>query len=161
MDLTIDKDLENATLTVTATFAHPVEKVWDLYADPRKLERWWGPPSHPATVVEHDLRPGGVVRYFMTSPEGEQYHGRWDVDAVDEGKHFEARDGFADADGNLVDGMPVTTMVYTFESTDSGARMTSVARYASTEDLAKVLEMGMEEGMTLAMGQMEDVLADA
>ncbi len=161
MDLTIDKDLEAATLTVVATFDHPVEKVWDLYADPRKLERWWGPPTYPATVVEHDLRPGGVVRYFMTSPEGERFHGRWDVDAVDEGKGFETRDGFADADGNLVDGMPVSTMVYTLEATDTGARMTCVARYASTEDLAKVLEMGMEEGLAASMGQMEAVLAES
>ena len=160
MDLTIDKDLDNATLTVIATFTHPVEKVWDLYADPRKLERWWGPPTYPATVVEHDLRPGGVVRYYMTSPEGEQYHGRWDIDAVDGGTCFEARDAFADPDGNPVDGMPVTSMVYTFASTDTGCRMTAVSRYASTEALAQVLEMGMEEGLTGAMGQMESVLAD-
>lgn len=96
----------------------------------------------------------------MTSPEGERYHGRWDVDAVDEGRRFEARDAFADADGNPVDGMPVTATVYTFESTDTGSRMTAVSRYASTEALAQVLEMGMEEGLTGAMGQMESVLAD-
>lgn len=160
MDLTIDKDLENATLTVTATFEHPVAQVWDLYADPRKMERWWGPPTYPATVVEHDLRPGGVVRYYMTSPEGEQFHGRWDVDAVDEGKRFEARDAFTDASGTPVDGMPVTTMVYTFEPTGSGSRMECVSRYASTEALAQVLEMGMEEGLTGSMSQMEAVLAD-
>lgn len=161
MDLTIDKDLENATLTVTATFEHPVAKVWDLYADPRKMERWWGPPTHPATVVEHDLRPGGVVRYVMTSPEGERFHGRWDVDAVDELKQFSARDSFTDADGTPVDGLPVTTMVYTFEPTETGARMECVSSYASTEALAQVLEMGMEEGLTGAMGQMEAVLAEA
>lgn len=77
MELTVDKDLEEHTLTVVATFDHPVEQVWDLYADPRKMERWWGPPTYPATVVEHSLTPGGVVRYYMTGPDGEQFHGRW------------------------------------------------------------------------------------
>ena len=70
MELTVDKDLENRTLTVVADFDHPVEKVWELYADPRKMERWWGPPTYPATVVRHELAPGGVVHYFMTSPGG-------------------------------------------------------------------------------------------
>lgn len=46
MEPTVAKDLENATLTVTASFAHPIERVWALYADPRKLERWWGPPGY-------------------------------------------------------------------------------------------------------------------
>lgn len=55
-----------------------------LWADPRKLERWWGPPTYPATVVEHDLRAGGKVAYLMTSPEGEQHHGWWKVLEVDE-----------------------------------------------------------------------------
>ncbi len=76
MELTVDKDLEEHTLTVVATFDHPVEQVWDLYADPRKMERWWGPPTYPATVVEHSLTSGGVVRYYMTGPDGEQFHGR-------------------------------------------------------------------------------------
>ena len=49
----------------------PIARVWALWADPRKLERWWGPPTFPATVLEHDLRPGGKVSYYMTSPEGE------------------------------------------------------------------------------------------
>ena len=46
MQFTATHDLDALTITVTATFDHPVEKVWDLYADPRKLERWWGPPTH-------------------------------------------------------------------------------------------------------------------
>ncbi|MPY81647.1 MAG: SRPBCC domain-containing protein, partial [Actinophytocola sp.] len=52
-------DLDNLTLTITAEFAAPVERVWQVYADPRQLERVWGPPSHPATFVDHELRPGG------------------------------------------------------------------------------------------------------
>ena len=64
-------------------FDAPVERVWELWTDPRKLERWWGPPSYPATFETHDLVPGGEVRYFMTSPEGEQHAGMWRVTAVD------------------------------------------------------------------------------
>ena len=71
--ISVDKDTEALEMTVVAEFDAPVERVWQLWADPRQLERWWGPPSHPATVVDHDLTPGGWVRYFMTSPEGDKY----------------------------------------------------------------------------------------
>ena len=64
-------DLDNRTLTIVADFAAPVERVWQIYADPRQLEKIWGPPEYPATVVDHDLRPGGRVTYFMTGPDGE------------------------------------------------------------------------------------------
>src|SRR5659263_474246 len=50
---------------------------------PDQLERWWGPPTYPATVVEHDLTPGGHVTYFMTGPEGERFHGWCRVLEVD------------------------------------------------------------------------------
>lgn len=160
MELTVDKDLENATLTVTATFAYPIQKVWALYADPRKLERWWGPPTYPATVVRHELAPGGVVHYYMTSPEGEQFHGVWHVKTVDEPTGFTVDDFFADAEGAPAEGMPTVHMDYRFESTDGDTRMVCVSSYDSVDDLQKTLDMGMEEGLTGSMGQMEAVLAE-
>ena len=48
--VSVDKDLDSLSLTVLADFDAPVEQVWQLWADPRLLERWWGPPTHPATV---------------------------------------------------------------------------------------------------------------
>ncbi|WP_367618868.1 SRPBCC domain-containing protein [Brevibacterium sp.] len=55
---------------MVAEFAAPPERVWEVYADPRQLEKVWGPPTYPATVVDHSLVPGGRVTYYMTSPEG-------------------------------------------------------------------------------------------
>ena len=55
----VHKDLTALTLTVHAEFASDVDRVWQLWADPRRLERWWGPPMFPATFVAHDLSPGG------------------------------------------------------------------------------------------------------
>jgi len=79
----IDKDLDSLTMTLVADFDAPAERVWELFADPRKLERWWGPPTHPATVKEHDLKAGGGVTYFMTGPEGDQHHGWWRISSVE------------------------------------------------------------------------------
>jgi uncharacterized protein YndB with AHSA1/START domain len=51
-------------------------------------------------------------------------------------------------------------MDYRFESTPDGTRMVCVSSYDSLEDLQKTLDMGMEEGLTGSMGQIEAVLAE-
>ena len=65
--VSVDKDPTELTMTITVNLGVPVERVWQVWADPRQLERWWGPPSHPATVVDHDLAPDGQVSYFMAA----------------------------------------------------------------------------------------------
>jgi uncharacterized protein YndB with AHSA1/START domain len=158
----VRKDPTALTMTVASEWDAPIARVWQLWADPRKLERWWGPPTYPATVVEHDLRPGGKVSYFMTSPEGEQYHGWWKVLTVEEPYRLELEDGFADTEGNPNDAMPTTQSTVTFAELPSGAtRMLIETRFGSREAMDQMIEMGMEEGLTAAMGQIDAILATA
>lgn len=152
-------DLDDLTLTITAEFAAPVERVWQVYADPRQLERVWGPPSYPATIVDHDLRPGGRVTYYMSGPEGEKHCGWWKVDTVDEPREFTFEDGFADEDFNPLPDMPVSHNIFTFTDVDGRTRATFVSRYASAEALQQVLDMGVVEGATSAINQIDELLA--
>lgn len=155
----VSKDTDANTLTLTAQFQAPAAQVWQLWSDPRLLERWWGPPTYPATMVEHDLSPGGRVAYFMTSPEGDKYHGWWRVIAAEEPTTIEFEDGFAEADGTPSATMPVTVTRVTFDETDGSTRMVMHAEYSSAEAMAQLLEMGMEEGLKEAVGQMDGLLA--
>jgi uncharacterized protein YndB with AHSA1/START domain len=156
----VTHDLDSRTLTITAEFAAPVERVWQIYADPRQLEKVFGPPTHPATFVEHDLTPGGRAHYFMTSPEGEKFYGWWKVTAVDEPRSFAFDDGFASDDSfTPLDDMPVSHNVYVFESVDKGTRATFTSTYDSTEALEKVLEMGVVEGASSAIDQIDTLVA--
>ena len=79
----VRKDPQALTMTLDAEFDAPAERVWELWADPRQLERWWGPPNYPATFTKHDLAPGSRVEYHMTTPEGDQPKGFWDIVEVD------------------------------------------------------------------------------
>jgi uncharacterized protein YndB with AHSA1/START domain len=155
----VHHDLDTLTLTITADFAAPVQRVWQVYADPRQLEKVWGPPTYPATFVDHDLTPGGRVTYYMTGPEGDKHAGWWLVTDVDEPRSFSFRDGFADQDFNPLPEMPVSTSVYTFTEHDGGTRATFVSSYESAEALKQVLDMGIVEGSTLAINQIDDLLA--
>ena len=156
----IDKDLDNLTLTLVADFDATTERVWQLWADPRQLERWWGPPSHPATVEEHDLTPGGVVTYFMTVPEGERYRGWWRITSVNAPKSLEFTDGFADQDGTPIADMPTTAVQMQLTEHDGGTRMELRSVFDSREQMEQLDGMGMTEGLRLAVGQMDALLAD-
>ena len=157
----VDKDPERHKMTVVADYDAPVERVWQLYADPRQLERFWGPPSWPATVVDHDLRPGGRVSYFMTGPDGEKAAGYWDVLEVDPPRRFVIDDGFADDSGQPNPDLPITRMALELaERPDGGTTMTVMSTFASTEAMHQLIEMGMEEGMREAMGQIDGILAE-
>lgn len=156
----IQKDVEALTLTVTAEYDVTADRAWQLWADPRQLERWWGPPTYPATVVDHDLRPGGRVGYYMTGPEGDRPHGGWDVLEVDAPRRLVVRDFFADEDGVPLEGMPVGGMSVEIADRDGGGVVvTVVSTFASQEALEQLLAMGMEEGLREAMGQIDAILA--
>lgn len=154
----VQHDLDKLTLTITADFAAPVTRIWQVYADPRQLEKIWGPPSHPATVVDHDLRVGGRVTYFMTGPEGEKYAGYWEITAVDEPQSFSFLDGFADEDFTPNTDLPVSTNVFTFAEHDGGTRATYLSTYASAEALQQVLDMGVVEGASSAINQIDALI---
>lgn len=155
----VQHDLQNRTLTIVADFAAPVERVWQVYADPRQLEKIWGPPEYPATVVDHDLRPGGRVTYFMTGPDGDKHAGYWDITAVDEPRSFSFDDGFADLDFTPNPNLPVSKNVFTFTERDGGTRSTFVSSYESAQALQQVLDMGVVEGASSAINQIDGLLA--
>jgi uncharacterized protein YndB with AHSA1/START domain len=151
-------DLDALTLTLTAEFAAPVERVWQVYADPRQLEKVWGPPTYPATVVDHALTPGGRVTYYMTGPGGDTHAGFWLVTAVDEPRTFAFEDRFSDLDFNPTPGLPVSTSVYSFTERDGVTQATYVSTFESAEGLQQVLDMGVVEGATGAINQIDELL---
>lgn len=156
---TIDKDLDQLTMTVTAEYDVTPERAWQLWADPRQLERWWGPPTHPATVQEHDLTPGGRVTYFMTSPEGERYHGWWGVREVEAPRLLVVEDGFADSAGVPNPEMPTSVMRVEILDRPGGVRVVISSRWPTLEAMEQVIAMGVEEGLRGAMGQIDEILA--
>lgn len=155
----VRKDPDALTMTITAEFQATVARVWQLWADPRQLERWWGPPGWPATFVDHDLSAGGDVRYFMTGPDGEKAHGWWRVLAVDAPTRLAFEDGFGDDAGNRDDDMPVMVMRVAIDAHDGGSRMSIETSFPSLAAMERIIEMGMEEGITLAIGQIDAILA--
>lgn len=83
----VEKDLDHLTITIVADFTAPLRRLWDAYTDPRQLERFWGPPTYPATFLRHDAVTGGRSVYVMTGPEGDTHYGCWEWTSTDAPAH--------------------------------------------------------------------------
>jgi uncharacterized protein YndB with AHSA1/START domain len=158
--VSIEKNTDALTMTFVAEFDATVDQVWQLWKDPRQLERWWGPPTWPATFEQHDFEVGGRSAYFMSGPEGEKSRGWWEITAMDAPTRLEFDDGFADDDGSPSTNIEPTHAVMTLEKIDGKSRMTLVTTFTSAEQLEELVQMGMEEGMLLAVGQMDGILVN-
>jgi uncharacterized protein YndB with AHSA1/START domain len=157
----VQKDAHSLTMTITAEFDATPERVWRLWADPRQLERWWGPPTYPATVTAYDLRPGGHVLYHMTGPAGDQSHGYWQVLDVSPPGSLSLLNGLADEHGRPDPDVPAGMLKLTIRAIDGGRTQMSIEnRFPSIEVMERMLEMGMEEGMRQAVGQIDAILAE-
>jgi uncharacterized protein YndB with AHSA1/START domain len=144
---------------VLAQFDAPVQRVWAAYADPRQLERFWGPPTWPAKFLRHDFVVGGRSEYCMTGPAGEQSRGFFEFLSIDEPRSFEVLDGFLSPEGKPAEGVPTMTVRFTFEPHDGGTRVMVVTTFPSLAALEQLLGMGVEEGTKAAMNQLDAVLA--
>ena len=157
----VRKDADALTMTLDAEFDAPPERVWQLWADPRQLERWWGPPTYPASFTQHDLTRGGHADYHMTGPEGDQPHGYWEIVEADAPHRLVVQDGFANEDGTPNDDLPRNEFRVTIEETAPGrSRMSIKNVFPSREAMEKLLAMGMQEGLTEAVGQIDAILLE-
>ena len=151
----VHTDYDDLSITLIVDFEAPIERVWELWSDPRKLERWWAPPDYPATFERHDLTPGGEVTYSMTGPDGDAHHGMWRVEAVDPPVSLQFTDVFADPQGMPVADMPASTIRVELTERDGGTRMEMRLKFDSREDMQKVVDMGTIEVFRRAFVHMD------
>jgi uncharacterized protein YndB with AHSA1/START domain len=152
------KDVTDLTLVFVAQFDATPERVWELWENPRQLEKWWGPPTYPATFVRHDFVVGGESRYFMTGPAGDKSRGWWRIEAIDKPHRLDFANGLAGDDGEPMADIEPMAASATFEAHEGGTQMTVVSRFVDSAQMEKLIDMGMEEGMAQALGQIDALL---
>ncbi len=156
--IAVRQDPQRLTLTVEAEFHASVERVWQLWADPRQLERWWGPPTYPATFTKHELSPGSRVEYHMTGPAADQAHGYWDIVEVEPPRRILLRDSCTNADGTP---NPENTIRVDIEEVAPGrTRMSIESVFPSIEAMEQALANGTDEGLRQAVSQIDAILAE-
>jgi uncharacterized protein YndB with AHSA1/START domain len=153
----VNKDYDALTMTMTAEFDADAQRLWELWADPRQLERWWSPPSHTSTFVEHELRVGARTTYFMTGPDGEKHHGRWRIEEVQPPHRLRMTDDIVDDDGNPEDGGP-TAMTVAISEAGGRATMSVQTHFADRDSMKQTIEAGFEEGLAMMLNEIDPLL---
>ena len=158
----VHKDPDALTLTLTAEFEASPERVWQLWADPRQLERWWGPPTWPATFTRHDLAPGSHVEYHMTGPTGDEAHGFWDIVEAEPPEPARVRRRVRQHRRLAQRRVPAQRGPRDHRA-DPGRRARACRSRAASrapKPCSRSSAMGMEEGLTEAVGQIDAILAE-
>ena len=161
----VKKDFDALTMTLVAEFDAPVERVWEVWEDPRQLERWWGPHSHPATFTQHDLTPGSLTSYYFTGPDGEKSKGWWRIEEVEKPHRLSVRD--ADAEGLAAGDEPAPTtdevlerMVVTLSDAGDGRTTMEVeSHFSEREGMEGYVKGGYEQGSRETIEKLEELLA--
>jgi uncharacterized protein YndB with AHSA1/START domain len=83
------------------------------------------------------------------------------VEALDEPNRLEFANGLAGDDGEPAPGVEPMPSYVIFEAVDGGTRMTAVTQFVSVDQMQTMLGMGMPEGMSAAMGQIDALLSPA
>lgn len=96
----------------------------------------------------------------VTTVRKDPHRGYWDVLEAAAPHRLVFRDGFANADGTPNTDLPLNTARVRIEEVGKGrTRMAIETVFPSAEAMEQVLAMGVEEGLTLAVGQIDAILA--
>ena len=156
----VRNDPDKLTMTVTAEFDATPERVWQLWADPRQFERWWGAPGYPAKATAFDMRQGGRVEYHLSGPDGDTPNNVWEIVVADHPRRIVLRDALVDPNDVPVDEGP-STFTVTFDAIEHGrTRMSIESKFPSIESLEMSLKMDMDKMFEWSVSQMEAVLSE-
>lgn len=149
----ITKNRDTKELIMDRIFDAPLEAVWDAWANPEKLAKWWGPRGWETTIKTFDFQPGGTWHYAMKCVDenqgewfGQESWGKAVFENMDEPNFFTYKDYFSDADGNINTDLPEMVITVSFIETDGKTHVTSRGVFENAEAYDQVIAMGVEQG---------------
>ncbi len=132
------------------------EQVWAAWTEPAHLTQWFTPAPWTTPEAEVDLRPGGIFRTVMCSPEGDRQDNTGCYLVVEPNRRLvwtaALRGGYRPNDFSVV-GFPFTAEL-TLEPVDGGTKYTARVLHAKAEHCASHAEMGFVEGWGAALDQL-------
>jgi uncharacterized protein YndB with AHSA1/START domain len=155
-DFLVDK--KTNTLTVVREFAAERPLVWDCYTKSELLDQWFAPSPWKTRTQTMNFAEGGFWLYAMCGPEGEEHWGRMDYLKIQHQQNFVALDGFCDSNGTLNSQLPRANWRSSFDDKSNHTLVSTVVTYNSLADLETVIQMGMKEGLTMAMEGLDALL---
>ena len=136
--------------------------VWKAWTEPEHLVRWFTPLPYTTTACEIDLRPGGIFRTVMRSPDGEEFDNTGCYLEVVEQERLVFTSvlgpGFRPVVGGD-DDLPFTAVI-SLDPSGSGTRYRALAMHADQDTAQRHAEMGFHDGWATALDQLVALASD-
>jgi uncharacterized protein YndB with AHSA1/START domain len=154
----VTKDVAKKKIVVVRDFDASLEKVWRAWTEKELLDQWWAPRPWRAETKSMDFREGGAWLYSMVGPEGERHWCRMDYKTIREHKSFTVLNGFSDEKGVMSKDFPVMDWKTEFIKAGDFTTVRTEIHFDTEADMNKILEMGFQEGFTMALGNLDELL---
>lgn len=155
---------KDTDIVITREFAAPRQLVWDVWTQPRHIERWFGPKGFDTRVEEHDFRVGGRSVFIMVGADGAEYPAAGTFKEIVPIEKIVSTDefgeGFEDTPVGKTFDLPkgmVTTAL--FDDLGERTKLTLTTSHPTVEDKTKHISMGVVEGWNSSFDKMEDYLS--
>lgn len=142
----------------------PIELVWLAWTSPEHLKKWFTPAPWTTVDCEIDLRPGGIFRTVMRSPDGQESSNVGCYLEVIENERLVWTSvllpGYRPSAGSSekpCDTIPMTAVI-SLEPHGKGTKYTAIALHCHEQDRKKHEEMGFHEGWGAALDQLVAVM---
>jgi uncharacterized protein YndB with AHSA1/START domain len=134
----------------------PRELVWKAWTTPKHMLPWFCPKPWTTTDIEIDLRPGGIFRSVMRSPEGQEFPNVGCYLEVVPNERLIWTDALLP--GYRPAPEPFMTAVLTFEPSGKGTRYVATAIHRDEAGRKKHEEMGFREGWGTVVDQLVEYI---
>lgn len=154
-------------LVLEKVFEAPREKLFEVFTTSKHLEHFWGPSGWELIQSTLDFKPDGQWFYGMKcTDESSQSYGMesWGLtkyQKIDAPSHLVYEDYFADKNGEINREMPIAETTMDFVDLDNERTIVSSrTRYDTEEELQKLIDQGMLQGMAEMWARLTDYLAE-
>lgn len=151
-------------IVITREFGAPRQLVWDVWTQPKHVEKWFGPKGFTTRVDEMDFRVGGRNSYVMIGPDGKEYPGTGIYQEIVPIEKIVSSDDFGDdftlPEGLTKDDLPQgLVQTYLFDDLGERTKLTIIVSHPTLEDKKKHEAMGVVEGWNSSLDKTEEYLA--
>ena len=152
-------------IVITREFSAPRQLVWDVWTQPKHIEKWFGPKGFSTRVEKLDFKVGGRSVYVMIGPDGVEYPSTGVFKEIVPIEKIVSTDEFGDGieeieamkDVDLPQGMIVT---YLFDDLGQRTKLTIITSHPSLEEKKKHEDMGVVAGWNSSLDKAEEYFAE-
>jgi uncharacterized protein YndB with AHSA1/START domain len=155
MTAEIDTASVDGIIVMTNTFDAPRDVVWTAFTEPQHVVKWYGGRGFSNPVCEMDVRPGGLWRHVMRTPDGAEHALEFVFVEVKKPEKLSWQNA---GHASRTSGPPTCLNTLTLEAHGQKTKSKFVARFSSAAERDIALGWGFAPTLIEGVDRMAEVL---